>query len=114
MTLDRSLKIHGGLVRSRSVLTRAERIERLIDEGKFDPEQDSPLGLPKVRVRHSKAGTKTKKEEKPAEVAAEGAEAAEAAQGAAAGAGEKPAREKPAKDKPGKERPAKERPAKQS
>jgi len=43
MTLDRSLKIHGGLIRTRSVLTRAERIERLIDEGKFDPEEDLSL-----------------------------------------------------------------------
>ena len=64
MTLDRSLKIHGGLVRTRSVLTRAERIELLTEEGKFDPEKDSPIGLPKVKVRHSKAGTKSKKEEK--------------------------------------------------
>jgi small basic protein (TIGR04137 family) len=78
MTLDRSLKISGGLARMRSVLTRAERIEKLIEEGKFDPETDSPLGLPKVRVRHSKAGTKTKKEEKAAP--GEGAEAAEAAE----------------------------------
>ena len=71
MTLDRSLKIHGGLIRTRSVLTRAERIEHLLDEGKFDPEKDSPFALPKVRVRHSK-------EEQPAEVAE-----AEAAEGAA-------------------------------
>ena len=79
MTMDRTLKIHGGLVRTRSVLTRAERIERLIEEEKFDPESDSPLGLPKVRVRHSKAGTKSKKEDKAAEVeAAEGAETTEA------------------------------------
>ena len=83
MTLDRSLKIHGGLARSRSVLTRAERIAKLLEEGKFDPETDSPLGLPKSRVRHSKAGTKKKKaaeEKPPAEgEAVEGAEAAEAA-----------------------------------
>jgi small basic protein (TIGR04137 family) len=79
MTLDRSLKVHGGLVRTRSVLTRAERIERLTEDGKFDPEADSPFGLPKVRVKHSKAGTKSKKEEKPVE-AAEG-EAAEGAEG---------------------------------
>ncbi|MHC4716129.1 MAG: small basic protein, partial [Planctomycetota bacterium] len=46
--MDRTLKTHGGLVRTRSVLTRAERIQRLIDEGKFDPESDSPLGLPKT------------------------------------------------------------------
>lgn len=92
MTIDRSLKIHGGLVRSRSVLTRAERIQRLIEEGKFDPEKDCPLGLPKVRIKHSKAGTKTKKEEKVpvAEEAAAGAEgeAAPPAEGAAEKAGE--------------------------
>jgi len=76
MTLDRSLKISGGLVRTRSVLSRAERIEKLIEEGKFDPEASSPMGLPKVRIKHSRAGTKSKKEEKPAEVAeVEGAEA---------------------------------------
>lgn len=83
MTLDRSLKISGGLVRMRSVLSRAERIEKLTEEGKFDPEADSPLGLPKVRVKHSKAGTKTKKEEKAA-LGAEGVEAAGAAQTPAA------------------------------
>ena len=83
MSLDRTLKAHGGLVRTRSVLSRAERIARLVDEDKFDMEKDNPLGLPKTKVRHSKAGTKTKKaEDKPAEgeeVAAEGAEAAEGA-----------------------------------
>ena len=71
MTLDRTLKQHGGLVRMRSVLTRAERIARLIDEEKFDPEADSPLGLPKTRVRHSRAGTKTKKAEAAPEAEAE-------------------------------------------
>ena len=75
MTLDRSLKISGGLMRTRSVLTRAERIERLIEEGKFDPQHDSPLGLPKVRIRHSKAGTKTKKEQPAAAAATEAAPA---------------------------------------
>ena len=75
MTMDRTLKVHGGLVRTRSVLTRAERIERLVEEEKFDPESDSPLGLPKVRVRHSKAGMKNKKEDKAVEgVEGEGAE----------------------------------------
>lgn len=78
MTMDRTLKTRGGLVRVRSVLTRAERIERLTEEGAFDPATDSPLGLPKVRVRVSKAGTKSaKKEEAAPEAAAEGGEAAE-------------------------------------
>jgi len=79
MTTDRTLKVHGGLLRARSVLTRAERIARLADEGKFDPEADCPLGLPKVRVRRSKVGTKAKKISEEAGVQAEGAEGAEAA-----------------------------------
>ena len=80
--MDRTLKTHGRLHRARSVLTRAERIAKLIEEGKFDPEEDSPLALPKVRVRQSKVGTKTKKaaEEVPPEGAeVEGVEGAEAA-----------------------------------
>ncbi|MDP6544588.1 MAG: small basic protein [Phycisphaerae bacterium] len=79
MSLDRTLKLRGTLRGSRSVLTRAERIARLTDEGKFDPEQDNPLGLPKVKVRHSRAGTKSKKEA-PTEETVEGAEGAEAAE----------------------------------
>lgn len=59
--MDKSLKIHGGLAKARSVLKRPERIARLIDEERFNPETDSPLGLPKTRVRHSKAGTRSKK-----------------------------------------------------
>ena len=50
----------------------------LADEGKFDPEEDSPLGLPKVRVRRSKAGSKKKaaKEEETTEAAEAPAEEA--------------------------------------
>lgn len=81
MTMDRTLKQHGGLIRTRSVLTRAERIEQLAEEGKFDPEQDSPFGLPKVKVRHSKAGTKSKKAEEAVPAEEEGAEAPAAAEG---------------------------------
>jgi small basic protein (TIGR04137 family) len=80
MTIDRTLKLSGGMLRTRSVMTRAERIEHLIEEGEFDPEKDSPLGLPKVRVRTSKAGTKSKKaeeEEAPVEGEAATAEGAE-------------------------------------
>jgi len=71
MTMDRTLKTHGRLIRTRSVLTRAERIARLIEDGKFEPETDSPIGLPKLRVRHSKAGTKAKKAATEEEIAAE-------------------------------------------
>lgn len=78
MTMDRTLKTRGELLGTRSVLSRAERIALLIEEGKFDPEKDSPLGLPKVRVRHSKAGTKSKKAAEPAPVEV-GGEAAEGA-----------------------------------
>jgi len=86
MTLDRTLKVHGGLAGTRSVLSRAERIARLVEEDRFDIDGASPLGLPKVRVRTSRAGTKAKKtaEEAPAE-GAEGAEGAEAVEGAAGG-----------------------------
>ena len=79
MTMDRTLKQRGGLARMRSVLTRDERIQQMIEEGKFDPQKDNPFGLPKLRIRHSKAGTKTKTaaEPAPAEVA-EGAEAEKA------------------------------------
>jgi small basic protein (TIGR04137 family) len=75
MSLDRTLKLKGGLRGSRSVLSRAERIAQLATEGKFDPEKDNPLGLPKVKVRHSRAGSKAKKEA----VAEDGEEGAEEA-----------------------------------
>jgi len=71
MSMDKSLKIHGGLAKARSVLKRPERIARLIEEEKFDPEKDSPLGLPKTKMRHSRAGSKTKKAEKESAVEAE-------------------------------------------
>jgi small basic protein (TIGR04137 family) len=101
MTMDRTLKSHGGLAGARSVLTRAERILHMTEEGKFDPLKNSPFGLPKVKVKHSRAGTKTKKaaEETPAEGAApaEGGAAAPAAgaAGKTAAAGKAPAAKAP-------------------
>jgi small basic protein (TIGR04137 family) len=80
MTMDRTLKVHGGLLRSRSVLTRAERIAQLTEEDKFDPEKNSPLGLPKVRVKHSRAGQKAKKVAEEVPVEGEGVEGAEGAE----------------------------------
>lgn len=72
MSMDRTLRTHGGLGKTRSVLTRTERIARLVDEEKFDPETGRPLGLPKVKVRHSKAGTKSKKVEEKTDETIEG------------------------------------------
>ncbi|MGD9125795.1 MAG: small basic protein [Planctomycetia bacterium] len=49
MTIDKSLKVRAGLVRNRSVLTRAERLERLKAADRWK-DGDSPFGLDKVRV----------------------------------------------------------------
>ena len=62
MTMDKSLKVRQGLVRSRSVLTRAERIERLKASDRWK-EGDDPLGLPKVRVYKISMKKKKKKKE---------------------------------------------------
>lgn len=50
MSLDRSLKTAGNLTGKRSVMTRAERVEKLKADRKFDPKNDTPLGLPKTHV----------------------------------------------------------------
>ena len=72
MTIHPSLRGVDTLRGERSVLTRVERIQQLTRDGKFDPEDDSPLGLPKVRTKFKVAGAKKKaKEEKPEDAAAE-------------------------------------------
>ena len=96
MTMDKSLKVRLGLTRARSVLTRAERIQRLKAADRWQ-EGDDPFGLPKVRV--FKLTMKKKKKKKEEEEGAAGAEGAAAATPAAAAA--EPA--KPTKPtKPGK------------
>ncbi len=83
MTIDKSLRVKRGATRNRSVLTRVERIARLSEADRWK-EGDSPLGLPKVRVR--KLTMKKKKKKKEEEGAAgEGAAAGAAAPAAAAG-----------------------------
>lgn len=80
MSLDRSLKSGGSLAQHRSVLTRAERITKLKNEGEFGPNAN-PLGLPKTispRLAVRKK-VKVKKAEGAAEGAAEGDVAAPAA-----------------------------------
>ena len=60
MTIDKSLQRKGRLVRSRNVLKRHERIERLQLEERWEDGQ-SPLGLPKVRIIKTVIGKKKKK-----------------------------------------------------
>jgi small basic protein (TIGR04137 family) len=79
MTIDKSLKIRRGATSTRSVLSRAERLERLKETDRW-VEGQSPLGLPKVRVR--KLSMKKKKKEK--KEGEEGAAAPAAGKGAAA------------------------------
>jgi small basic protein (TIGR04137 family) len=58
--------VNAGLLRTRSVLKRWERIERLRKERKWN-EGDEVLGLPKVRTQYkSKSGKKKKKAEEAA------------------------------------------------
>ncbi|EMI47183.1 hypothetical protein RRSWK_00189 [Rhodopirellula sp. SWK7] len=62
--MDRSLKVQAGAIKSRNVLTRAERIARLKELDKFD-ENASIIGMPKTRVQ--KISLKKKKKVKKAE-----------------------------------------------
>lgn len=78
MSIDRSLKVKGALSRHRNVLSRAERIEKLIEEERWE-EGDSVTGLAKVAHRKGHSGRKGDKEEK----VAEGAEVAEGTEAAA-------------------------------
>jgi small basic protein (TIGR04137 family) len=96
MTMDKSLRVRRGLMRNRSVLSRAERLKTLQDSDRWH-EGDSPLGLPKVRVyKLSMKKKKKKKEEGEEAAAAEGATAAVPAAGDAKKAdAKKPEAKKP-------------------
>ncbi|EGF27562.1 small basic protein [Rhodopirellula baltica] len=64
--MDRSLKVQAGAIKSRNVLTRAERVERMKDLDKFN-EESSIIGMPKTRVL--KVSLKKKKKVKKADEA---------------------------------------------
>ncbi len=81
MSMDRSLKVGGSLVRHRNVLSRAERIAKLTELERWKEEQ-SVFGLPKVAHRNVKVGKKAKKKEEEAVAGAPGAPAAPAADAA--------------------------------
>jgi len=60
MSLDKSLKSKGTLTRRRNVLSREERITRLLNEERRQ-EGESVFGLPKVKPRVMAAPRKPKK-----------------------------------------------------
>jgi len=70
MTIDKSLKVQKGLIRNRSVLTRGERLQKLVESDRW-AEGDSPFGLPKVRVVRLAMKKKKKKKEEDTDEAAE-------------------------------------------
>ncbi|MDR3197862.1 MAG: small basic protein [Planctomycetaceae bacterium] len=71
MTIDKSLRTRKGIVRARNVLTRAERIEKLMQQDRWTKE-DGPFSLPKVRV-YKIVVKKKKKKKGEEETAAAGA-----------------------------------------
>ncbi len=79
MTIDKSLRRKGRLVRSRNVLKRDERIAQMRADERWTDGQ-SPLGIPKTRVAKVTLGKKKKKKSE----AADGAAAAAPAKGAKA------------------------------
>ena len=63
MSLDKSLKSTSSLRRHRNVLTRAERIEHMKENGLWS-EDSRPNGLPKIAHRKVAVGKKAKAEKK--------------------------------------------------
>ncbi|MBC8327264.1 MAG: small basic protein [Planctomycetes bacterium] len=61
MSIHKSLFIGGALATDRSVLTRRERLDRLVTEGRWSEDQDSVYGLPKVRTKFKVLTKKQKK-----------------------------------------------------
>lgn len=66
MTMDPSLKVQAGAIKSRNVLTRAERVTRLKELDRWN-EESNVVGMPKVRVL--KVSLKKKKKVKKADEA---------------------------------------------
>lgn len=85
MSIDKSLRRKGGMSRPRCVMTRAERIAKMVENGSF-PDGRSPFGLPKTRVQKVVLKKKVKKEAAEGDAAAAATPAAGAAKPAAGGA----------------------------
>ena len=89
MTIDKSLKVKLGSIRSRNVLTRGERIAKLKEAERWK-DGDAVIGLPKVRV--FKLSLKKKKKAKAAEEGAAAGTPAAATPAAPAGDKKAPAK----------------------
>ncbi len=61
MSLDPSLKSGAGLNRHRNVLTRTERLARLISQGRMTEDSAHVLAMPKVANRKLAIGKKSGK-----------------------------------------------------
>ena len=61
MSIDKSLRRKGSMTKQRCVLTRAERIAKMLENGTFANDR-SPFGLPKTRVQKIVLKKKVKKE----------------------------------------------------
>jgi len=81
MSIDKSLKRKGGMVRTRCVLKRSERILKMMENGAFG-DGTSPFGLPKTRVQKIVVKKKAKAEKAEGDAPAAGAAAAKPAAGA--------------------------------
>jgi small basic protein (TIGR04137 family) len=92
VSIDPSLKVKSGQLSQRSVLTRAERLEKLKKARKWN-DGDAVLGLPKVRTvfkqKGKKKAEKVKAEAVPGAAPAEGAAPAAAAAAAPAAVAKK-------------------------
>ena len=83
MSIDKSLKMKGKLVRPRNVFTRIERIKILKGEGKWNPTM-SVFGIPKEKSVKIKRKGKSEKEGRESGAEAAGATPAATATPAAA------------------------------
>jgi small basic protein (TIGR04137 family) len=91
MTIDKSLRIRRGSVKSRNVMKRGERIAKLKEAERWEDSM-SVLGLPKVKVIRLAMKKKKKKKEEEAEGAAAPGAAAPAAGAAGAKGAAAPAK----------------------
>ena len=86
MSLDRSLKSANALVRHRNVLTRAERLDKLKEQEKWNEDKQGIFGLPKVAHRKMAVVKAVKEDAATTTAGAAPAAAGKAAPAAAAGA----------------------------